>query len=303
MPGKTKLLRFLFGLVAVSVTLVVCFSVLLARVPTWGATAAEAARPLPGDEYADNPVINWTNAVTIDAPVEQVWPWLAQMGELRGGFYSYTFIENLVTQSDNYHNADRILPEFQHPQPGTNIIVGLMDLAEVEPGKYLLGKNTSDGMGWTWVWLIEPAADGQTRLINRIYISLPEGAGDNPILSFFMGVGAFVMEHNMMDGIRLRAEGGIEPASIEMVEIVLWLAALAAGLVTAGMFVFRKEGAALNLGLGLACVVWLAVLTLVQPAIWVRILVDLALAGGVALLALRHNPAAAEDRLALQGVK
>jgi hypothetical protein len=35
-------------------------------------------------------------AVTIDAPVEDVWPWLAQIGQDRAGFYSYEWLENLA---------------------------------------------------------------------------------------------------------------------------------------------------------------------------------------------------------------
>jgi hypothetical protein len=40
--------------------------------------------------------VSWTHAITIDAPPEAVWPWIAQLGDERGGFYSFTFFENQV---------------------------------------------------------------------------------------------------------------------------------------------------------------------------------------------------------------
>ncbi|HEY7476179.1 MAG TPA: hypothetical protein VH679_14265, partial [Vicinamibacterales bacterium] len=62
----------------------------------WGATDAEIARPLPGDEIIPNAISQQTRAITIDAPVERVWPWLAQIGQDRGGFYSFDLLENAV---------------------------------------------------------------------------------------------------------------------------------------------------------------------------------------------------------------
>jgi hypothetical protein len=44
---------------------------------TWGATEAEARMALPGDEIVAAPTYQATNAITIDAPAERVWPWLA----------------------------------------------------------------------------------------------------------------------------------------------------------------------------------------------------------------------------------
>ena len=49
-----------------------------------------------GDETVPRPSVQHTRAVTIDAPAQQVWPWLAQIGQDRAGFYSYTWLENLA---------------------------------------------------------------------------------------------------------------------------------------------------------------------------------------------------------------
>src|SRR5512136_2918459 len=85
----------------------------------WGATEAEVQMTLPGDELVPQPKWSYTQAITIHATAEQVWPWLAQMGQGRGGFYSYEGLENLA--GCDIHNADRILPEFQAVKIGDGI--------------------------------------------------------------------------------------------------------------------------------------------------------------------------------------
>lgn len=71
----------------------------------WGASDAEVQMTFPGDIYIDSSSVTSTRAITIQAPVSQVWPWVLQLGQERGGFYSYTFFENLF--GANMVNADR----------------------------------------------------------------------------------------------------------------------------------------------------------------------------------------------------
>ena len=82
----------------------------------WGATREEVARALPGDELVAAPVTSATHAITIRAPAGDVWPWLVQLGQNRGGLYSYQWLENLV--GCQMRNTDRIIPELQHLQEG-----------------------------------------------------------------------------------------------------------------------------------------------------------------------------------------
>lgn len=74
----------------------------------WGATDAEVEMTLPCDELVEHPKLNATHAITIDAPASGIWPWLVQMGQTRGGFYSYAWLENAV--GCRMHNADRFIP-------------------------------------------------------------------------------------------------------------------------------------------------------------------------------------------------
>ena len=63
---------------------------------------------MAGDELCLRPQLKATRAVTIDAPPEDIWPWLVQWGWNRAGFYSYDLLDNLGRRS-----AEEILPEFQ----------------------------------------------------------------------------------------------------------------------------------------------------------------------------------------------
>jgi hypothetical protein len=60
---------------------------------TWGADDDEVTAVLPGDELVSSHTMPTTRALTIDAPIAAVWAWLAQVGEDRGGFYSYSLLE------------------------------------------------------------------------------------------------------------------------------------------------------------------------------------------------------------------
>jgi hypothetical protein len=66
------------------------------RLLRWGATADEAHARLPGDELLSHADLVATRAIAIDAPPERVWPWVVQIGQGRGGFYSYDMLENLI---------------------------------------------------------------------------------------------------------------------------------------------------------------------------------------------------------------
>ncbi len=102
----------------------------------WGLSKEEAKRALSGDEIVSQPNTQFTHAIEINAPSENVWPWIAQMGQGRGGFYSYEALENLTGM--NIYNSDEILEEFQNPQIGELIPFGPKDaypLVLCEPGK------------------------------------------------------------------------------------------------------------------------------------------------------------------------
>lgn len=78
----------------------------------WGLSEQEASSPRPGDECVPEPRWSWTHALDVDATAEEIWPWIAQVGSDRAGFYSYQWLENLA--HCNVRNAETIHPEWAH---------------------------------------------------------------------------------------------------------------------------------------------------------------------------------------------
>jgi len=172
------------------------------RILAWGATAAEAAERLPGDELLEAADGISTRVITIDAPTGSVWPWLAQMGPSpRGGAYTYDWIENLLGL--DMHSVDRILPEFQHPALGDTIGFGKnrMRLERVEP-EHVLAWRSEDG-NWVWTFVLREQ-DQQTRLISRNRFRLPTLVARVGMLP--MEPASLLMERKMLRGIKKRAE-------------------------------------------------------------------------------------------------
>jgi hypothetical protein len=173
----------------------------------WGATEREACESLPGDELVPHPNVEATHAVTIEAPVKEVWPWLVQIGQDKGGFYSYTWLENLV--GCHMRNAGRIMPEFQQLRVGDAVRLHPkappLPVLICEPPKALvLGSNT-DSPG-TWGFYLKEVGEDTTRLIVR-------GRGEwKPSPLSWLGAyvvfepAHFIMERKMLLGIKQRAE-------------------------------------------------------------------------------------------------
>jgi hypothetical protein len=168
----------------------------------WGATEDEAAARLPGDELLEDADGVATRAIDVDAPPSAVWPWIAQMGPApRGGAYTYDWIENLFGL--DMHSADRVLPEFQHPEVGETIGYGpnRMRVERVEP-EQVLAWRSEDG-NWVWTFVLR-GANGTTRLISRNRFRLPTLAARVGMLP--MEPASLVMERKMLHGIKERAE-------------------------------------------------------------------------------------------------
>ena len=177
----------------------------------WGATAQEFAGPLPGDELIEGPDLTATRALTVRAPADRVWPWVAQLGQARGGFYSYDFLENLV--GCNIHSADRVVSEWQDVKPGDEVRLHpdlALEVIAVDPGLSLILRgggpagNAPPPFDFTWAFVLQPGPDGTTRLIVR-----ERYAYTRPWARLIVEPVAmidFVMTQKMLRGIRSRAE-------------------------------------------------------------------------------------------------
>jgi len=196
-PVFMRLGAAIFGL-----TVAVSYSLVRRGILTWGATGSEASARLPGDELLEEADGVSTRAITIDAPVSAVWPWLAQMGPSpRGGAYTYDWIENLLGL--NMHSVDQVLPEFQHPEVGDMIGFGAnrMRLARVEQNRVLSWR--SEDNNWVWTFVLDER-DGRTRLVSRNRFRLRTLVSRLGMLP--MEPASLVMERKMLLGIKARAE-------------------------------------------------------------------------------------------------
>jgi hypothetical protein len=177
----------------------------------WGATDQELDESLPGDELVANVDLSATRAISISASADQVWPWIAQLGQGRGGFYSYDFLENLV--GCDIHSADRIVPEWQDVAVGDKVRfapeVGL-DVALLERGRSLVLRggvpvgNTSPPYDFTWAFALRDKPDETTRLLVR-----ERYAYTRPWARLLVEpteAVSFVMSQKMLRGIKDRAE-------------------------------------------------------------------------------------------------
>jgi hypothetical protein len=182
----------------------------------WGTRGTEATDPLPGDEFIERPKWTYTLAVDIDAPPEEVWPWIAQVGQKRGGFYSYQTLENMA--GCKITNTDEILSEFQHPEVDGEIYLHptapAMRIKMVDPPNALvlfgspadMDAEESWGMS-TWQFVVRPGSAGRSRFLTRGRSDYSPGWATRLAFGRFpIEPITFVMSRKMMLGIKLLAE-------------------------------------------------------------------------------------------------
>lgn len=182
----------------------------------WGTVGTEATDPLPGDALIPSPKWTYTLGVSIDAPPEAVWPWVAQIGQGRGGFYSYQTLENLA--GCKITNTAEILPAHQSPEVGDEIYLHptappmRIEVADPPAALVLLGSpaDVASEESWgmsTWQFAIRSGPSGTTRLLTRGRSDYTSGwktrlaFGRFPIEAI-----TFVMSRKMMLGIKQLAE-------------------------------------------------------------------------------------------------
>jgi hypothetical protein len=226
---------------------VVAFTVILAAIAVytyvarpwflhWGATEADKTRPLPGDDVWLGGVVTGTRAIDIDAPPEKVWPWLVQLGQDRAGFYSYTWLENLVFA--DIHNSFEIRPEWQErkakdivPSVRHGYLFGFVKDKEgytgwkvqlVEPNRALTLKNWGS-------FVLEQRGEGRTRFLARSKAEPLTGPAGRLLVFWLMDPAHFIMEKTMMKEIKRLAEGRNGPPGGLVVLATLGFAAAALG--------------------------------------------------------------------------
>ncbi len=255
----------------------------------WGATDEEIQKILPGDEIVPNAVGSETRAITIDAPIDSVWPWLAQLGQDRGGFYSFDLLENIV--GCEMPTVDSLRPDKQAWKPGDRLWmyppdkaggVGYATLRTYIPGRalgfgtHVMGTSPDDPEDGSWSFALEPTGDSTTRLLIR-----GRGAPGRSLLgtafdrSMFEPI-HFMMERRMMIGVKQLAEGGDRDRLLNHIHIAIWTITFALFITSSVMVLRRREWTRPLVGFVASALIF-QVQTLAQPDVIVEGAMTLAL--------------------------
>jgi hypothetical protein len=223
------MLKFLLIILGALVIVVAAYWLLVRpRVRRWGATGAEVARTWPGDDLVPVVKVGYTQAITVDAPAEAVWPWLVQIGYQRAGWYTYDWVYALMGANDFYdgkRSAERIIPELQNVKTGDAIKIfeqAPFEVVSVEPNRQLIllaRVDTDSGetfelsdampahyMNQSWAFVLEEVDEHTTRLVVRWRGDYSPGLANTLGLGIPTEAGALVMQPAMLRGIRDRAE-------------------------------------------------------------------------------------------------
>jgi hypothetical protein len=184
----------------------------------WGATDDEIAALQPGDDLIGDANVTATRAITIHRSPDIVWPWVAQLGQGRGGFYSYDSLENLL--GFDIHSSDRVVPEWQQLEVGDEVrlapAVGLRAVI-VQPGCALVLQGSlpiarRPPFESTWAFILDEQTDGTTRLLSRERYGYKRWWA--ALVVEPTQAASFVMSRKMLLGIRDRAERSVFSPSL-----------------------------------------------------------------------------------------
>lgn len=205
--------------VPVAVAVLVVLLIARLRWRNWGATPAEIVLSLPGDELVPEPAGVVTRAVTVNAPAHEVWVWLVQIGQGRGGMYSYDWLENLLGL--DIHSATDIHEDWQQLAVGDRVVLvkpGWLGIKNgyslpvqlVNPNRTIVLRQAPPEHPWDAVWSFHVIPDGEKRcrLISRSRDAINPGVGAaiGRLFAQVLDPVTMLMTRKMLLTIKARAE-------------------------------------------------------------------------------------------------
>ena len=189
-----------------------------------GVTNEEMNAALPGDELVTQPMWRSTRAITIDAPVEEVWPWIVQMGfpTHRAGWYTPYVLDRLAF-GIRERSASQIRPELQRIEVGDEIPDSadgsvFFTVVEVQPPGALVLYSTRHlikpirTIEFSWAFVLRKLDKRSARLLIRARTNFtPRWA--RLFSELVIGPADFLNVVAMLHGIKRRAEGEREAVS------------------------------------------------------------------------------------------
>ena len=247
----------------------------------WGTSADERRWSLAGDDIVSGDAVQHTRAVTIHAPIDRVWPWVAQLGQDRGGFYSYDLLENAV--GCRMPTEDVLRPDRQAWRPGDRLWmypperaggIGFATLRAYEPGRALgfatrlVGTPPEAPENGSWTFALIPIGERSTRLLVRGRAVSERSTAGVLFDRLVFEPAHYVMERRMLAGIAAVSRGLDRGRWRNHVEVALWTATFAL-FVAGGVAVFRRRDWRLPIAAFLSAGIVFQILTLLQPPLFI----------------------------------
>ena len=212
------------GLIAALIIAAIYFIFVRSWILRMGVTDEELKVSMPGDGLVNSSSMGYTQAITINAPKENVWAYLVQVGYKRGGWYNWDFINGTFIKDYFYENnksADRVIPELQNLKQGDKIYLvpqlGL-DVSELKQNESMLltGKEGEKYIV-AWSYMLKEIDKDKTRL----YVHWSSELSDSPLMKLFNLVviepgGAGIQQSQMLRGIKQRAESDYSKAPVSI---------------------------------------------------------------------------------------
>lgn len=189
----------------------------------WGLSPGEEALPLPGDELVPSAKVVASHAIVIEASPDRIWPWLVQMGQGRGGFYSYTWLENLIGCA--MKNARELVPEWQDLHVGDPVWLhpgaSPMEVRILERNRSLVfysGSNAFADFGdrfvrhsdphfaSSWAFVLLPLEPERTRLVVRNRSTYGDSVQQEIAVRCLLEPAHFLMERKLLKTVKALVE-------------------------------------------------------------------------------------------------
>jgi hypothetical protein len=167
----------------------------------WGVTEDETLRSYPCDDFVASPTLQAWRGVSVRAPAEAVWPWVAQV---RLAPYSYDWIDNRGRRSP------RELAGLPEPRAGERFTTAggrqVGRIVSVDPGEQL----TATIMGAFMSYVLVPVEHDVTRLLLKVVIRTSRLAAPG------LSVGDLIMARRQLLNLRQLAERQHQGATGEL---------------------------------------------------------------------------------------
>jgi hypothetical protein len=157
----------------------------------WSIREDEVAREYACDRFVDRPALRAWRGVTVEAPAERVWPWIAQ---IRVAPYSYDWIDN------GFRRSPQTLTDPSEPQVGEAFTTcagrKLGSILAVDPGVQLTGRI----MGGYASYLLLPESPDRTRLLLKVVMQT------NRLLATGLSLGDLLMARRQLLNLKRLTE-------------------------------------------------------------------------------------------------